>query len=272
MRLYATFVLVLFILLTIACATEPQPAPPTPDVEATVTAMVEALPTQPPAPTLAALPTYTPVPTATAYPTYTPPPSATPYPTLEPLATLEPPPTHTPYPTQTPLPTYTPQPTMEALPTHTPYPTPTARPPVVRQVQNNWQSLAAVNGSTEYAAVGTNTDGDISTPWVLWIRCDDNGEPGIYLSDAFTRIFREGTDRFTEQLLLRADGDTSESDWIYFATDYFGAEQPYNVFGAIKNANRLVIEIPTAGDGYVVEFNVAGLSHGGLSRMWSPST
>ena len=162
-------VLGLLILLATACASEQPPAPPTPDIEATVTAMVEALPTQPPPPTLVPLPTYTPAPTATAYPTYTPPPSATPYPTLEPL------PTHTPLPTHEPLPTYTPQPTLEALPTQTPYPTPTARPapaPVVRTVtqRDNWKS----DGLGNYMALGNSPK---YGAWILSAGCSDGSAP-----------------------------------------------------------------------------------------------
>ena len=88
--------------------------------------MVEALPTQPPPPTLTALPTYTPALMATPYPTYTPPPSSTPRPTLEPLPTYTPLPTLEPLPTYTPYPTPTPEPT--ATPTPTPVPTATPRP------------------------------------------------------------------------------------------------------------------------------------------------
>ena len=239
MRRFAVPVLGLLVVLAIACASEQSPAPPTPDIEATVTAMVEALPTQALPPTLAALPTYTP------------PPFATPYPTLEPL------PTHTPYPTLGPLPTYTPQPTAETLPTYTPYPT----PPVIEQSKNNWHRLAASDDSTEYATVGVSTDEGIRTPWVLWIRCSDEGEPRIYLSDAFTRIFLEGTDLFTEQLVLRTDGDAREAPWTYYSSsDYLGAEQPYNVFGTVKDTRRLTIEIPTAEDPHIIDFNVAGLS------------
>lgn len=128
MRRFAAPVLGLLTLLLTSCASEPPPAPPTVDIEATVTAMVEALPTQPPPPTLAALPTYTPAPTATLYPTYTPPPSATPYPTLEPLPTPEPLPTYTPYPTYTPFPTPIPVPTATPSPTPAPVPTATPRP------------------------------------------------------------------------------------------------------------------------------------------------
>ena len=83
-RLFSYATLFLLPLLAVACASEPPPAPPTPDIEATVTAMVEALPTQPPPPTLAALPTYTPAPPATPRPTLEPLPTYTPYPTLEP--------------------------------------------------------------------------------------------------------------------------------------------------------------------------------------------
>ena len=128
-RLFSYATLFLLPLLAVACASEPPPAPPTPDIEATVTAMVEALPTQPPPPTLAALPTYTPAPSATPRPTLEPLPTYTPYPTLEPLATLEPLPTHTPLPTLEPLPTYTPYPTPTTpMPTATPTPRPTRSP------------------------------------------------------------------------------------------------------------------------------------------------
>ena len=95
----ATLVLGPLLLLVIACASEPPPVPPTPNIEATVTAMVEALPTQ------ALPPTYTPAPPATPYPTYTLVPSATPNPNL-----------HS-------APSATPRPTLEPLPTYTPYPT-----------------------------------------------------------------------------------------------------------------------------------------------------
>ena len=115
-----------------ACTAESPPAPAaTPDIRATVTAVVEDIPTQTPYPTSTTSPTYTPAPTYTAvppYPTYTPASPATPYPTYTPAATAEPYPTHTPYPTATPYPTYTPAPTATPEPTLTPTPHPTVTP------------------------------------------------------------------------------------------------------------------------------------------------
>ena len=100
--------LLILALAVIACA--PAAPPATPNIPATVTAR------------LSAIPTATPYPTFTPYPTPTKVSTATPYPTATPL------PTATPYPTPTALPTYTPYPTATAYPTYTPYPTPTPTP------------------------------------------------------------------------------------------------------------------------------------------------
>ena len=103
-----TLVLSLGLLLAaLACAAPvptpiptPTPVPTaTPDIPATVTARLAAIPTATPYPTLTPWPTATPRPTHTPYPTPTTVPTATPYPTS------------TPYPTPTALPTYTPYPT-----------------------------------------------------------------------------------------------------------------------------------------------------------------
>lgn len=88
MKILVSGVFLLILALTaIACA----PAAPTatPDIPATVTARMAAIPTATP------YPTFTPYPTATAYPTYTPYPTPTPTPR----------PTATPRPTPTPIPT-----------------------------------------------------------------------------------------------------------------------------------------------------------------------
>ena len=116
--------------LALACAAPaPTPIPTptlvptaTPDIPATVTARVDALPTATAYPTLTPYPALTRVPTTTPYPTGTPRPTLTPQPT--PTAW----PTYTPYPTPTALPTYTPYPTPTPRPTYTPYPTPTSIP------------------------------------------------------------------------------------------------------------------------------------------------
>ena len=119
----------LFLLLTLAalaCAAPPPTPIPTatPDIPATVTARVAAIPTATAYPTSTPYPTATPRPTVTPYPTATPRPTYTPYPTPTAVPTATPYPTNTPYPTATPRPTYTPYPT----PTPTPAPTPTATP------------------------------------------------------------------------------------------------------------------------------------------------
>ena len=88
--------LVAAVFVFVACASESPPPPPTSDLQATVTAMVQDIPTQTPYPTYTALPTYTPAPTATLYPTYTPAPTAEPYPTYTPAPTATPEPTPSP--------------------------------------------------------------------------------------------------------------------------------------------------------------------------------
>ena len=111
--------LLILALTAIACAPA---APPmaTPDIPATVTARMAAIPTATPYPTFTPYPAPTTVSTATPYPTPTPMPTATPYPTPTAL------PTYTPYPTPTP----TPRPTSTPWPTATPRPTPTPIPTV----------------------------------------------------------------------------------------------------------------------------------------------
>lgn len=115
----ALFLAMLIAALALACAAPvPTPIPTaTPDIPATVTARMAALPTATPYPTLTPWPTATPRPTHTPYPTPTTVPTATPYPTS------------TPYPTPTALPTYTPYPTATPdiryqVVTPTPEPTP----------------------------------------------------------------------------------------------------------------------------------------------------
>ena len=143
-----------------ACTGESPPAPAaTPDIKATVTAMVEAIPTQTPYPTSTASPTYTPVPTYTAvppYPTYTQASPATPYPTYTPAPTAEPYPTYTPAPTHTPAPTATPYPTPEPLPTAMPSPTPPAP---------TWRGSGHWYRDTDYEMVLDAVYRDIA-PWV----------------------------------------------------------------------------------------------------------
>ena len=106
----ALFLAMLIAALALACAAPvPTPIPTaTPDIPATVTARMAAIPTATPYPTL------TPWPTATPRPTLTPWPTATPYPTATAL------PTYTPYPTATPdiryqVVTPTPEPTRGPL-------------------------------------------------------------------------------------------------------------------------------------------------------------
>ena len=120
--------LFLFSALLMACGGSAAPAPavgPTPNIEATVTALVDQRMASIPAPTEP--PTRTPLPTATLYPTYTPHPTqtplptATPYPTYTPFPTPSISPTATPYPPYTPYPTYTPE--VRPTPTSTPWPT-----------------------------------------------------------------------------------------------------------------------------------------------------
>ena len=85
-----TFALIVFLLVTVACTAESPRPVATPDIKATVTAMVEDIPTQTPYPTSTASPTHTPAPTHTSvppYPTYTPASPATPYPTYTPAQT-----------------------------------------------------------------------------------------------------------------------------------------------------------------------------------------
>ena len=252
----------LLILLAVACTGEQPAAPlPTPDIQATVTAMVEALPTQPPPPTLAALPTYTPapsatpypthtpVPSATPYPTYTPPPSATPYPTPGPL------PTHTPYPTLQPPPTYTPWPTLEALPTYTPQPRPA---PVVRTVTqpDNWK----VDSQGMHTVLG-NSPG--RGTWLLAAVCLDGDDLAVWLWHALGRIYSSSTSG-DESLLAEFDGDSQEQTWHYFAADEDGddalsANWPRNTIAKLIDSKRAVFTVPTAREPYVVTFDVAGL-------------
>ena len=122
--------------LLAACAQPPPtspPTPPLPDIEATVTTMIQALPTPTRPPTYTPLPTYTPYPTLTALPTHSPAPTYTRYPTYTPppaptlraqpvRPTTAVPPTATPTPTPTPIPT--PFPTSTPTPASTPTPTP----------------------------------------------------------------------------------------------------------------------------------------------------
>ena len=113
-----------------ACAAPPPTPVPTatPDIPATVTAQVAAVPTATAYPTNTPFPTATPRPTVTPYPTNTPRPTYTPYPTSTPVPTATPYPTNTPYPTATPRPTYSPRPTYTPRPT--PRPTATPLPPL----------------------------------------------------------------------------------------------------------------------------------------------
>ena len=126
----ALFVSLLVLAGLVACAA-PQPEA-TPDIPATVTAHLAALPASTPYPTYTPYPTATAYPTATPYPTpieapsATPQPTYTPYPTLAPLATATPYPTYTPYPTPTAMATPTQIPT--PAPSPTPWPTPTTTP------------------------------------------------------------------------------------------------------------------------------------------------
>lgn len=245
----------LLVLLAAACATEqPSTPPPTPNIDATITAMVEALPTQPPPPTLAALPTYTPYPTPEPLPTLQPLPTHTPYPTPEPMPTL------TPYPTPQPLPTYTPQPTLEALPTHTPYPTPTARPapaPVVRTVtqRDNWK----VDSQGMYTVLG---DSPGRGTWLLAAVCLDD-DWGVWLWHALGRIFSSSTPG-DKSLLAEFDGDSQEQTWHYFAADEdgddaFSANWPRNIIAKLIDSKKVVFTVPTAEEPYVVTFDIAGL-------------
>ena len=136
------------LLAALACAAPvptpiptPTPVPTaTPDIPATVTARLAALPTATPYPTLTPWPTATPRPTHTPYPTPTAVPTATPYPTSTPY------PTPTAVPTATPYPTSTPYPTPTALPTYTPYPTPTPNYPIGPNGER-WQEVAFGDGS-----------------------------------------------------------------------------------------------------------------------------
>ena len=115
----ALFLAMLIAALALACAAPvptpiptPTPVPTaTPDIPATVTARLAALPTATPYPTLTPWPTATPRPTLTPYPTPTAVPTATPYPTS------------TPYPTPTAYPTATPDIRYQVV-TPTPEPTP----------------------------------------------------------------------------------------------------------------------------------------------------
>ena len=119
--------LLLLTLAALACAVPPPPTPiptATPDIPATVTARVAAIPTATAYPTGTPYPTATPRPTVTPYPTATPRPTYTLYPTPTAVPTAALYPTSTPYPTATSYPTYTPYPT----PTPTPAPTPTPTP------------------------------------------------------------------------------------------------------------------------------------------------
>lgn len=124
----ALFLLTLAAALACAAPT-PTPIPTaTPDIPATVTARVAAVPTATAYPTNTPYPTVTPRPTVTPYPTNTPRPTYTPYPTSTAVPTATPYPTNTPYPTATPRPTYSPRPTYTPLPT--PRPTATPLPPL----------------------------------------------------------------------------------------------------------------------------------------------
>ena len=246
----------LLVLFAVACATEQPPTPPpTPNIEATVTAMVEALPTQPPPPTSAPLPTYTPAPPATAYPTYTPAPSATPYPTHTPLPSATPYPTPEPLPTLQPLPTYTPQPTLEALPTYTPQPRPA---PVVRTVveRDNWK----VDDLGAYMVLGSSPD---RGTWLLAAVCFDDGDLAVWLWHALGRIFSSSTSG-DESLLAEFDGDSQEQTWHYYAADedgddYFSANWPRNIIAKLIDSKKVVFTVPTAEEPYVVTFDIAGL-------------
>ena len=118
------------VLLTFAAALACAPPPPTPiptatpDIPATVTAQVAAVPTATAYPTNTPHPTVTPRPTVTPDPTNTPRPTYTLYPTPTAVPTAPPYPTNTPYPTVTPRPTYSPRPTYTPLPTLLPTATP----------------------------------------------------------------------------------------------------------------------------------------------------
>lgn len=244
MHRFAMPVLGLFALLAVACASEqPSTPPPAPDIEATVTAMVEALPTKAPPSTLAALPTYTPPPPATPYPTPEPLPTYTPQPTLESL------PTHTPYPTPEP------QPTLVPLPTYTPQPAPA---PVVRTVveRDNWMP----DSLGYYTVIGNSPR---RGAWLLSVTCFEDGDLGVWLWHALGRVFGSGASG-DQSLLADFDGDSQEQTWVYIAADeddddFFSANWPRNVIEKLLESEKAVFTIPTSGQSYVVTFDVAGL-------------
>ena len=269
MRRWIAPILVLIVLsLTAAACTAESPPPPaaTPDIGATVTAMVEDIPTQAPYPTSTASPTYTPIPTytaippATPYPTYTPIPPATPYPTHTPAPTAQPYPTHTPAPTYTPAPTATPYPTLAALPTYTPYPTYTPSPtltPTVRTVvkHNNWK----IDGRGNHTALGTGeTRGGT---WLLVLNCVGDEEPIAWIWRAVGNIFTSA-DYGDDSLLADHDGDSREQTWTYVRSDdgdFYKAKWAEPTIEQILKSQQVTYTIPTSGEPYVVAFDIAGL-------------
>ena len=132
-----SIVALLLLAAALACAAPPPTPIPTatPDIPATVTAQVAAIPTATAYPTNTPYPTATPRPTVTPYPTATPRPTYTLYPTPTAVPTATPYPTSTPYPTATSYPTYTPYPTPTPTPTPTPRPTATPVPPIQWRTQ-----------------------------------------------------------------------------------------------------------------------------------------
>ena len=251
--------LVLGLFLVIACTSESPPAAtqaPPPDIGATVTAMVEDLPTQTPYPTLVALPThtpypaleplptYTPVPPASPYPTYTPIPPATPYPTYTPAPTAEP------YPTYTPAPAATPYPTLKPLPTHTPQPAPAART-IVKQ--DNWK----VDGFGAHSVLGTTED---RGTWLLVLGCVDE-EPNAWIWRTVNNIFTS-TEPSDEVILADYDGDSLEQTWTHIPDDggdFLVAIWPGPAIERMLEHERVIYTIPTAGEPYIVTFEIAGL-------------
>ena len=242
---------------TAACTGESPPAPAaTPDIKATVTAMVEAIPTQTPYPTSTASPTYTPAPTYTAvppYPTYTPASPATPYPTYTPAPTAEPYPTLAPLPTHTPVPTATPYPTPEPLPTYTPQPAPTPRT-IIRK--DDWKT----DGLGGSVALGTGPD---RGTWMLILSCASDGTPGVFLGHSIYNIFSSG-DAGDETLLFESDGDVRELTWTYSPqdedrNDLYSAVWPDVVVDLLMESSEVVLTIPTARAPYIITFPVAGL-------------
>ena len=220
-------------------------------------------PTSVPVATNQPLPTYTPYPTLAPLATLVPLPTHTPYPTPAPLATLVPLPTHTPYPTPiplatlAPLPTYTPYPTLAPLPTNTPYPTPRSITRTV-SVPDNWK----FDGEDRYAALG-GRNGEL---WILMLGCGNvTNTPQAWTYDAIGNIYGGNPESEDTAILVEFDGNAQEQTWYYHESDsdtndYFSSNWAENFVRKLLETKRVVLTIPTAGDDYIVTFDVGGLN------------